>query len=319
MNTAADPSTVANGEADTAILQHLNTSNETPAELTVLPSAATDPDHPIPSVEDPARKVTDTLPPWQPLAIRRLAPLVKEKVAKIPSRTAMKLFSWDFLDSIFGGIQWSPGLYYIPPSQGLCILPNRTYYVLEHTYEPYLPRHPGAHGAKLTAFFNSNPAETFGDDAEAAYLDVPVFIRIRNGPDYVYYGTYSQLRWSDKLDYDRMVENVPYTVKMYWAEQLSEVGRPEWVTQALMKHFWPIPEYDGVATTSVANGSVPNDEEADRKQVLKDVQRHVEQLKDREKEARMKAGLLRKDNILEAFEKVRLSPAGTCNHHGVSH
>ena len=40
-------------------------------------------------------------------------------------------------------------------------------------------------------------------------------------------GNYSQTRWSDKLDYDRMVEQVPREVKTYWAEELSSQGRME--------------------------------------------------------------------------------------------
>lgn len=268
----------------------------------------TNPDEPVPSVEDPYNQSGGT---WKPLAIRRLESLPKENLLRIPPATKTVTFTWDFLRSAFGGSQWSPGLYYIPPSHGPCILPGRTYYALDASYEPYLPEQPGAHGAKLTAFFNSNPEEVDGDDAGAAYSGVPLFICAspysveKNTRRYTYFGTYSQNRWSDKLDYDRMVEEVPNKVKMYWAEQLSEIGRPRWVTEALRKHFWPKPEYEGAMLgSSVSTGSVPNEDE-ERSKVLEDLEVHINELKDWEKESGMKVKLLKMENILEAFEKVR--------------
>ncbi|OCL14207.1 hypothetical protein AOQ84DRAFT_394606 [Glonium stellatum] len=246
---------------------------------------------------------------WKPLAIRRFEPLSVKNLSRIPPSTKTVTFTWDFLRSAFGGSQWSPGLYYIPPSHGPCILPGRTYYALDATYEPYLPEQPGAHGAKLTAFFNINPGDVDGDDAGAAYSDVPLFICAspysteKNTRKYTYFGTYSQTRWSDKLDYDHMVEVVPNKVKMYWAEHLSETGRPEWVTEALKKHFWPKPEYAGATFgNGVSTGSVPNEDD-ERSKVLEDVEAYVNELKSWEKESSMKAKLLKKENILKAFER----------------
>lgn len=42
-----------------------------------------------------------------------------------------------------------------------------------------------------------------------------------------------------------MNDVVPHAVKQYWAEELSSPSRADWITEALKKHFFPMPEYDG--------------------------------------------------------------------------
>ncbi|KAF2424448.1 hypothetical protein EJ08DRAFT_617771 [Tothia fuscella] len=250
------------------------------------------------SIEDPARNAGEA---WQPNYLRGLASL---QDLKIPPPSKVVTFTGEFLQSTFGGIEWSPGLYFKPVSAGDCLLPTRTYYAINATCEPYLPTKSGTHGAKLVPFFN-NVDTTDGD---AAYENVPLFISAakrgnnRFGDnEYIYFGTYSQTRWSDKLDYDRIREHVPDEVKFFWAEQLSDPGRPDWVTRCLMKHMIPQPEYEGVLPNSSAASDVTVDEKDLNKQMDKDVRRYIRELRAWEKDASLKAKLLKKENILVAF------------------
>ncbi|ORY10308.1 hypothetical protein BCR34DRAFT_351270 [Clohesyomyces aquaticus] len=275
-------------------------------------------DIPIYSIEDPA--YTAKSRGWSPVFIRSIADqaLPKNILSSIPPPTEMTTFSADFLRNTFRGVIWSPGLNYIPRSpqnpRSPPLLPSRTYYTLDATYEPYLPKSPGTHGAKLTAFFNSNPEEVYGSEAQCSFDDVPMFIctspwAIGDARRYVYFGNYSQTRWSDKLDYDRMQEDVSAAVKQYWAEELSAVGRDKWVTEALMRHFFPKPEYEGrmlragdeVTMTEGEGAEV--DEEKEMERVVRDVKKYVVELRDWEKEARMKVSMIKKEFILQAFER----------------
>lgn len=255
------------------------------------------------STEDTYIDRSRNVPGWKPAAIRDLAPIAIEDSQQIPSFSEMKTFSFDFLHTTFGGRQHSPGLYHVSKAEGPCILLGRTYYALDATNEPYLPAQPGLHGAKLTAFFNTQPEE----EEEAAYKRVPLFITAspwmpKEDSKYVYFGSYTQKRWSDKLDYDTIVDRVPQHVKMYWAEQLSEVGRPEWVSDALMKHFFAKPEYEGAMPASMVDGTEADNEFNDQ-DVTKDIIEYAKELRDWEKDARVKVGLLSKENILAAFDK----------------
>ncbi len=197
----------------------------------VSPDITVDAEQVWPTVEDPARPIAMAQPPWQPLAIRRLNQVLSDLPSRIPPTAGTRTFSSDFLHATFQGVEWSPGLYYVPRASSQNLLPGRTYYLLDARVEPYLPLKPGMHGAKLTAFFNTNVSDDNDDeDDTAAYTRVPLFVSVeryakgqptttkagkdRSSDRYIYYGSYSQLRWSDKLDYDRMVEHVPYDVKM---------------------------------------------------------------------------------------------------------
>jgi hypothetical protein len=259
---------------------------------------------------------------WQPLYIRQIPPLDPTDAAMIPSVSEMATFSSDFLRNTFGGTVWSPGLNYIisldgPAGGAPCILPNRTYYTLDHKFEPYLPKQPGDHGAKLTPFFNQNPEEVYPlqDQDGTSFTNVPMFVMTPSSAGrnrYVYFGNYSQTRWSDKLDYDRMVEHVPHIVKEYWADELSAVGRPEWLTEQLKKHFFPKPEYNGSLFGGGAEGSVTTDEEAKIEKVVEeDVKFYVQELKTWEKESTAKVKFIKKEFILQAFEEVNFD-LGRC-------
>ncbi|KAL1598724.1 hypothetical protein SLS60_007865 [Paraconiothyrium brasiliense] len=251
--------------------------------------------------------------PWKPQYIASLPELDPTISSKIPS-TPMS-FSGDFLRNHLGGIIWGPGLVFIPPPQP-SILPDRVYYTVDPTHDPHLPSAPGQHGAKLVPFFNIAPEDNLDFDLPEDYdssSNVPLFVlQDVPGPDgktrkrYVYYGHYTQSRWSDKLDYDRMVDCVPTSVREYWAEELSASGRPEWVSDALRKHFCPAPAYHGAlpAVAEDEGGSVAEEEMAAREEkVARDVNRHVKLLRVWKKEADMRTSLIRKDFILTAFDR----------------
>ncbi|KAL9087030.1 MAG: hypothetical protein Q9165_006858 [Trypethelium subeluteriae] len=247
-----------------------------------------------PRVEDPLDKHAD----WQPLVIRSLAPVEVSKISHVPDPAKMEAFSFDFLVDMLGGEEYSPGLYYTPPSRRKVKLPTHTWYGLDSRVEPYLPEKPGVHGAKLTPFFNSILEE---DDTEGpSDQNVPVFICASKWIDgghpnlFVYYGSYSQHRWSDKLDYDRMIDEVPNSVKEYWADILTAAGRPEWLTDALVKHFWPAPHYKGVIPSGGSKLST---------EIRRNVERYMDDLKSWKTETDMRAGMLKPDNILQAFER----------------
>ena len=246
---------------------------------------------------------------WLPAFLRSLTPL---KGVSLPSPDKMVSFSFDFLQFTFKGVEHSPGLFYVPKRAGSSILHGRTFYAIDATNEPYLPSTPGQHGAKLTAFFNIDEPS----DGSAVYENVPLFIsaskwgdKTRKNNEYLYFGTYSQTRWSDKLSYNDVNLHVPMHVKKYWAEQLADPARPKWVTKALMKHFYHMPEYDGTLPSSMANGSGQLDEvDAEmEKKMEKDVKDFVTELRYWEKEASMGIALMKKEEMLKAFESVRKS------------
>ena len=194
------------GTSDTTAIQDNDTGTDTTVDG--------DGDHVRCSIEDPARQYMHR----QPLAIRYLGPLSPDKLDIIPDTSTMETFSLEFLLSLLGGNEHSPSLYYAPPSKRTNPLPTHTWYALDSRVEPYLPEKPGAHGARITPFFNLEVDED--DDEGPSYKNIPIFVcaspwlKEKNENLYVYYGSYSQHRWSDKLDYDKMVEAVPNNVKM---------------------------------------------------------------------------------------------------------
>lgn len=211
-------------ESISAVQSHLDKTNKptgTSRQLTVQAppdmQVAINADIPIPSTEDTALRNSKT---WKPTYIARLPPLAKDKASHVPALENTETFTRSFLANAFGdhATQYSPGLYWVS-KKVKCILPNRLFWIIDEDFEPFLPRRPGEHGAKLTAFFNPG-----GDDdgpGEDSYLNAPVFIARAvsggsvggNEKEYVYFGQYSQTRFSDKLDYDRMQEVVPNHVK----------------------------------------------------------------------------------------------------------
>lgn len=89
----------------------------------------------------------------------------------------------------------------------------------------------------------------------------------------------------------------------YWAEQLSSPGRPQWVTKALMAHFWPKPLYDGVLPVTGAD-----DTEAEEKKLRKAMKNHLADIQESEKDAMFKVSMIKADDILQAFEAVSIRP-----------
>ena len=239
---------------------------------------------------------------WQPVAVRNMPP-VKDNIPSDHTET----FTWEFIKLLLRGEQWSPGYYFITHEP---MLPSKAYWILEAEYEPFLPKEPGKHGAKLTAFFNG----TLGSENEAPeeenYIDTPVFIRSPGEKEYRYFGNYSQTRFSDKLDCDCIMDHIPDTVRHYWAEQLAEAGRPQWVTDALIEHFWPKPSYNGpIPTESAVNTpatveSTPTDHTSGglEKRVIKGLKDYAEGLKFWKKDAELKVKMLTPEALMKAFE-----------------
>jgi hypothetical protein len=239
---------------------------------------------------------------WKPYHLTTLAAFSGQI---LPGDTAIT-FHPDFLANTLGGASWSPGLRFVK-GKGPCILKNRTYYQLDPRNEPYLPEAPGSHGAKLTAFFNKAPEEEFADlldDDSNSYEGVPMFILMDKR--YMYYGNYSQTRWSDKLDYDTMTARVPQHVRNYWAEELTSATREEWVTEELKKHFFRKPEYDGrLFAAPDQENTVDTEKEIEcTEKMTRDVRKYAEELREWEREANMKTAMIKKQSILEAFDAV---------------
>ena len=239
---------------------------------------------------------------WQPLAVRTM-------IAKPLPNTInnVETFTWELLALNFGGFQWSPGFYFVP---GQSIIPSKSYWILDAELEPFLPGAPGKHGAKLTAFYNETPSDPGEAPDVENYMSVPVFVRAEGGNEYKYFGNYSQNRFSDKLDYDAIMTRVTEDVRQYWAKQLTDKGRPEWVTKCLMQHFWPRPTYDGpiptdeaLATPATAETAATNISTAMERRVTKGLKAYAAELAVWEKETRVQANYLTDKVIMEAFTK----------------
>lgn len=251
-----------------------------------------------------------SLDDWKPHYLTTLDVLPGDVRAKIPAQQDTITFSLDFLHNQFGGSSWSPGLMYISSNNSPSLLKNRTYYMIDPTYEPYLPKAPGEHGAKLTAFFNKAPEEVFNNptDGTNSYTDVPMFLQVSPGR-YAYFGNYSQTRWSDKLDIDTMEARVPSEVKEKIAKDLTHVTREAWVTGELKKHFFPKPDFEGAILPPTSDDGVAQeaDEEKHNKQLANDIKDYVQDLVEWEREANMKTAMIKADFILNAFDAVSSS------------
>jgi hypothetical protein len=239
---------------------------------------------------------------WKPHHLTTLASFS----GQIPPGDTTVTFHPDFLANTLGGTPWSPGLRFVH-GKGPCILKSRTYYQLDPENEPYLPKAPGDHGAKLTAFFNKAPEEEYGNllnEDSNSYKHVPMFVLV--GKRYKYYGNYSQTRWSDKLDYDTMTARVPQHVKNYWAEELTSTTREKWVTEELKKHFFRKPEYNGRLFAALDHETTVNSEEDIKltEKMTRDVRKYAEELREWEREANMKTAMIKKQSIVEAFNAV---------------
>lgn len=284
-------------------------------------------DAPKLSVDDPSQEPADThrnvgvtadldniapfaQKPWKPFAVDQMRP----SGIKVPA-THTEAFTWEHIHRQFRGEQYSPGLYLVKPTNRSkpALLSGRTYWLLESSYEPFAPSKPGAHGAKLTAFFNDTMDGHGNAPADSEYLDVPVFVGLSGdgeAQEYTYMGTYSQNRFSDKLSHSELHQHIPKKVLEYWAETLSDKDRPRWVTEQLIEHFWPKPKYEGpiptdpaVTTPTTSVTETANPESALEKRVARSLEKYAQDLKQWRKEAEMRVGLLTKDALMGSWNK----------------
>lgn len=133
-----------------------------------------------------------------PLYIRTLPPYKSATLSTTPlpptTTTPPILFPHSFLITHLGGTEFSPGFYYPAtaltallteaPAQRAQRLKNpkkalprpekRSYYLLDPSTNPYVPRVAGEHGASLCLFFRDWDGET----PEGVYEDVPVFVAL---------------------------------------------------------------------------------------------------------------------------------------------
>lgn len=256
---------------------------------------------------------TTTTPLLPPLYIRALAPYASHALPHRPfTMCSMTRFPKTFLTNELGGTEWSPGFFH--ESSKIATLTSRkhdTYYVLDRSSNPYLPASPGQHGAALTLFFREF------DDPGHKYENVPLFVGL-DGDDsksdkYVYMGNYTQSRWSDRLDHDRVDERIPESVKMHWARILAapssrdEVDhRPAWLVESIMSHFWPKPCYDG----KVAGGMDEGGDGASVEEVGRDMEDYFEELREWRKDARDRVDGLAVDTVMRAFKNVSIPSIG---------
>lgn len=252
----------------------------------------------VPVVEDEESR-TD----WQPYAISQLMPL---SISAANDET----FTWEDIHHFLGGAQYSPGLYLTNDDSVNRILKGKTYWLLEGQFEPFAPKTPGQHGAKLTAFFNDTPTADGLIPEEEDYANVPLFICLDEAKGYTYLGTYSQPRYSDKLSHSELFQRVPESVLRYWASQLAEIHRPAWVTDQLIAQFWPAPTYTGPIPSDAAvetphtGDSDPRDpEKLLEKRVVRSLEQFAHELRDWKKESQLKAQFLTEDALMEMWAK----------------
>lgn len=326
-NSAANSSQPFFGEEDAAT----SVKGKRNVELDLSTKEEADKLNPSLSANAPRNESTTTLQP--PLYIRNL-PLPKFtqlSTRPIPLQS-MHTFSRSFITTFFGGSEWSPGFYSgadnhtslladppatPSPSSKTKIKHKDTYYVLHAAANPFLPHTPGEHGAALTLFFHDF------DDAGDRYANVPLFATAPPGTgtalhspvsttfsrqhhaegeeeeQFVYMGNYTQSRWSDRLDHERTAL-VPLAVKQHWARLLVSSHRPEWLAEAVMRHFWPKPSYEG----RIGGPSAEGGDEAEMEDVNEDIADFVEEVRGWRVDAREKLEGLTEGDVMGAFERV---------------
>lgn len=159
---------------------------------------------------------------WMPYAIRVMPP----STAVVPA--SQKTFSFEHIHNVLKGEEWCDGYYFISAEHPY--IESQAYWILDEEHEPFIPKKPGQHGAKITAFFNNTdckPAPT-----PENYNDCPVFIRRKGESEYRYYGQYSQSRFSDKIGYDTMMGKI-----------LSSSLYRRNIEQRLIEHFRSHPRF----------------------------------------------------------------------------
>lgn len=269
----------------------------------------------VPSTQGPSTQDTR---PWLPLAIRHIPEITFS--ATIDNTTT---FTEEELHRLLGGDQYSPGLYFCPNPPSARILPGKCYWLLDGHFEPYAPAKPGQHGAKLTAFFNTeaNADSDMPDPDKGDDKNVPVFVALgsenqsssassNNGDPaprklYTYIGQYSQTRFSDNLSHSEIFDRVPAHVLTYWTKQLASPSRPQWLTDDLIDRFWPAPKYDGPIPTTLASTTGETGESnnsngqqaAVERRVVRALDRHFDELVEWKKDVQLRASFFDEDAI----------------------
>ncbi|KAI9704802.1 MAG: hypothetical protein M1836_006582 [Candelina mexicana] len=176
----------------------------------------------------------------------------------------MEDFSPEFLKGVLRGSVMTPGVWWNRDASAL----TRSYYTLNRKYEPYLPEAAGQHGAKLTAFMQETDFDMVGEV-------IPLFIRSGDiESNYIYFGEYTQPRYSDTLSWAEQKKLVPTHVRDFWARDLTRPQQAKWRIDAMVDHFYHQPHSIGP----------------------EEVKRHK-----REAEAKVRA--MKPKDILEAFER----------------
>ena len=202
---------------------------------------------------------------------------------------SMQTFSFEFLRGHLGGHEWAPGFFadsealpsLLGKARHLEVLTSKrsskdgtnadqksikakekgagtTYYIVDTQLQPFVPSSPGQHGALLAGFLHDF------DDSGDRYKDVPIFVSLPSSDpqtshstpteskQYIYVGSYTQSRWSDRLSAAEYHNHVPASLARFWATLLSNPDRPECLTEQLPSALGgPKPTYDGVLPPSI--------------------------------------------------------------------
>ena len=161
--------------------------------------------------------------PYMPRTIRRLAPI--NLSTKIPANP--ETFSFKYLHEILKGNQERPCMYQSSNPTALCPV----WCLLKSAGQPFLPRAPGHHGARISLV-------TVPPEKDLVYDSFPVFVQDPSG-QYLYYGHYREPRAPDELSYDEMMEKLPPDLLQQIARETVVTSRyggkllPTWKQEAL--------------------------------------------------------------------------------------
>ncbi|KAI9652216.1 MAG: hypothetical protein M1831_007125 [Alyxoria varia] len=136
-------------------------------------------------------------------------------------------------------------------------------YLLDYRTQPYCPANLCQHGATLVPFVRDQDEKIDGVSqstvSDSLFENFAVFVtrapgpldnpnnpKISDEPLYWYVGHYSQPRYSDKLDSERIQEKVPKAVQWHWACVLANKSddRPNWVLKSMKKAIYPAPDFE---------------------------------------------------------------------------
>jgi hypothetical protein len=147
-------------------------------------------------------------------------------------------FSLAFLRSTLDFSQYSTGWFLRRSSKGKVKAKDGDFniscaMIIDGDHEPLLPRHPGQHGAQISAFLQTYDQE-WAVEENLTYI--PLFIR-RGYGGYKYYGTYREPRYSDRLGANEML-GLPSHVKNYWAKKMGAGRKARWAIHTIQE-AWP--------------------------------------------------------------------------------